>query len=298
MFGKKKKNPGYSYFSSDVTLEGRLCFTGIVRLDGRINGEIISTGTLVVEETAIINGDILVENIILSGTVYGNIQASKQVQLNSTAKVFGHINYGELSIEGAMHEGSSHKLTLDEIAIVQKECAELMEEASDRAGNMIPDLSEVEKFTLKPGGSQKRVAASAKASQQALPENEAPRSVEPSKAPRPASQNRAVAKASEPKTDEPKAGEVRAAEAKGSEGRVVEARAADAKVAETKATESKVFEAKATEVKAPEARAAEAKAQDENIAESAQAKEPDASEKSLAAKQIESPSTERAAEGA
>ena len=182
MFGKKKKNPGYSYFSSDVTLEGRLCFTGSVRIDGRVNGEIISTGLLVVEEMAIITGDILVENIILSGTVYGNIQASRQVQLHATAKVYGHINYGELSIEGALHEGSSHKLTPDEIAIVQKECAELMEEAAARAEKFVPDLNDLDRYTLKPGSQQKRVGGPPAKPVQALPENESGRTPEPPKA--------------------------------------------------------------------------------------------------------------------
>jgi cytoskeletal protein CcmA (bactofilin family) len=129
MFGSKKKTPGYSYFASGVTLQGRLCFNGVIRLDGRMQGEVVSSGTLVVEETAVIIGDILVENIVLSGTVYGNIRASKHVQLSATAKVFGHIDYGELSIEGAVHEGSSHKLNAEETAELEQECREILEEA-------------------------------------------------------------------------------------------------------------------------------------------------------------------------
>jgi len=133
MFSSKKKTPGYSYFAAGVTLRGRLCFNGVIRLDGRLQGEIISSGTLVVEETAVIIGDILVENIVLSGTVYGNIRASKHVQLNATAKVFGHIDYGELSIEGAVHEGSSHKFNADELAELDLECREILEEATSQA---------------------------------------------------------------------------------------------------------------------------------------------------------------------
>ncbi|MGL4207922.1 MAG: bactofilin family protein, partial [Candidatus Adiutrix sp.] len=124
----KTKNPGYSYFASRVTLEGRLCFSGITRLDGRVRGEIISTGTLIVEETAIIKGDICVESVVLSGTVYGNIKASKQVHLNSTANLFGDTHYGALSIdEGAVHEGSSHKLTPEEVNEVQSICSSAVE---------------------------------------------------------------------------------------------------------------------------------------------------------------------------
>ena len=140
MFGSKKKTPGYSYFAGGVNLKGRLCFNGVIRLDGRLQGEIISSGTLVVEETAVIIGDILVENIVLSGTVYGNIRASKHVQLNATAKVFGHIDYGELSIEGAVHEGSSHKLNVEETSELELECREILEEASAQADHEQEEL--------------------------------------------------------------------------------------------------------------------------------------------------------------
>ena len=140
MFGSKKKTPGYSYFAAGVTLRGRLCFNGVIRLDGRMQGEIISSGTLVVEETAVIIGDILVENIVLSGTVYGNIRASKHVQLNSTAKVYGHIDYGELSIEGAVHEGSSHKFNAEETVELEHECREILEEAAHLADSEQEEL--------------------------------------------------------------------------------------------------------------------------------------------------------------
>ena len=107
----KQKNPSYSYFAAGVTLEGSLRFQGVIRLDGNITGQIYAPGTLVALETSVIKGDIFVENLSLSGTVYGNIKASKLVHLEVTAKVYGDISYGELSIEvGALHEGSSHKL--------------------------------------------------------------------------------------------------------------------------------------------------------------------------------------------
>ena len=159
-WGSKKKNdPSFSYFSRGVTLEGRLCFSGVVRLDGRVNGEIISTGTLVVEETAVITGDVMVENIILSGTVYGNIQAAKQAQLNASAKVYGHISYGELSIEGALHEGSSHKLSPEEIAEVQQDCQDFLEEASASAEKSKPDPSALEEYSATLANAEKQAAS-------------------------------------------------------------------------------------------------------------------------------------------
>ena len=171
MLGRSKKNDALSsYFSSSVTLEGRLCFSGAIRLDGRVHGEIISSGTLIVEETSVITGDILVENIILSGTVYGNIHASKQVQLNATAKVYGHIAYGELSIEGAIHEGSSHKLTPEEITVVQRECASIMEEAIANAEKATPDQEALDQYVARIGSGEKRARISPEKKPEALPE--------------------------------------------------------------------------------------------------------------------------------
>lgn len=143
----KKKSQGYSYFGTNVTLEGRLCFSGVIRLDGRVNGDIVSNGSLIVEETAVITGNVLVETLVLSGTVYGNIKAFKHVQLNSISKVYGHISYGELSLEGALHEGSSHKLTAEEIEAVQRECQSIMEEAAGNAEKSRPDEVALEQFT-------------------------------------------------------------------------------------------------------------------------------------------------------
>lgn len=142
----KSKNPGYSYFGTNVTLEGRLCFTGMIRLDGRVNGDIISTGSLIVEETAVVTGNIVVETLVLSGTVYGNIVAFKHVQLNGISKVYGHISYGELSIEGALHEGSSHKLTAEEIEDAKRDCLKLMEEAAGGVDRSKPGDDILERY--------------------------------------------------------------------------------------------------------------------------------------------------------
>ena len=143
----KKKNKGYSYFGANVTLEGRLCFSDSIDLVGRINGDVVSDGTLLVMDTAVITGNILVENLILSGTVYGNIKAFKHVQLNASSKVYGHISYGELSLEGAHHEGSSHKLTEEEIENARQECRAILEESAGNAARSLPNEAALEQFS-------------------------------------------------------------------------------------------------------------------------------------------------------
>lgn len=145
VWGKKKK--GYSYFGDNATLEGRLCFTGEVRLDGRVNGEIVAPGTLIIERTAIVAGDILAENLILSGTVYGNIKVYGQAQFSAQARVYGHVSYGLLSMEGALHEGGSHKFTPEELEAARQRCEAIMAESAQKVEQTTPDSAAVERFS-------------------------------------------------------------------------------------------------------------------------------------------------------
>lgn len=71
--------------------EGKLSFDEMVRLDGRFIGEIRSSDTLVVGDTAEIEGDIHVGCLVLSGNFKGNIVASQRVELLEPARVEGII---------------------------------------------------------------------------------------------------------------------------------------------------------------------------------------------------------------
>jgi cytoskeletal protein CcmA (bactofilin family) len=121
MFGKNSKNGKLgkhvwnAFFASSVEIEGSLRFSGLLNIDGNLTGAIVAKGMLVTGTNATIIGDIFVENLIISGTVKGNIYATGEVHLNNTAKVTGNINYNSLSIiPGAFHEGNSHFFTEEE----------------------------------------------------------------------------------------------------------------------------------------------------------------------------------------
>jgi len=79
--------------------EGKLTFDEMVRLDGKFSGEIRSSDTLVVGESAVIEGDISVGALIFSGRFTGNIVASNLVELRAPAQVEGSIQTPSLKIE-------------------------------------------------------------------------------------------------------------------------------------------------------------------------------------------------------
>jgi cytoskeletal protein CcmA (bactofilin family) len=57
--------------------EGKLTFEGTVRIDGKLSGEIFSDDVLVVGEGAEVHAEIDIGEIIIQGTVVGNIRARR-----------------------------------------------------------------------------------------------------------------------------------------------------------------------------------------------------------------------------
>ena len=79
--------------------EGKLFFDEIVRLDGAFKGEIVSKDTLIVGETADIDGEVEVGTFILSGKFKGDIKANTRVELRRPAKFEGTIETPTLVVE-------------------------------------------------------------------------------------------------------------------------------------------------------------------------------------------------------
>jgi len=87
--------------------EGKLFFDEIVRLDGNFKGEINSKDTLIVGETADIEGEVAVGSFILSGRFKGNVKAATRIELRRPAQIEGTIEAPILSIEeGVILNGS------------------------------------------------------------------------------------------------------------------------------------------------------------------------------------------------
>lgn len=70
-----------------------------IRVDGVINGKIITSGRLVVGTTANVEGNIDCANVDVLGGVKGDIMATGTVSLKETARVTGNIMAGVLSME-------------------------------------------------------------------------------------------------------------------------------------------------------------------------------------------------------
>ncbi|HUH00537.1 MAG TPA: polymer-forming cytoskeletal protein [Kofleriaceae bacterium] len=88
--------------------EGKLTFEGTVRIDGKLKGEVFSDDVLVVGEGAEVSAEIDIGEIIIQGTVIGNIRAKRSVEIHAPGKVKGDITTPELQIsKGVIFEGRS-----------------------------------------------------------------------------------------------------------------------------------------------------------------------------------------------
>ena len=87
----------------DAFFKGHLKFEKGARLLGRFEGEISSTGELVVAQGARINADVKVDSIRIDGELKGNLNVAAKVQLSSSGRVEGDIQASRLEVaEGAV----------------------------------------------------------------------------------------------------------------------------------------------------------------------------------------------------
>ena len=104
---KKISSQMNAFLGKDTEFEGKLSFSGAVRIDGSFKGEILTEGTLVVGETANLEADVQVSHIIVSGEVQGNIVAENRIEVHAPGKIVGNIEAPIITIdEGVVFEGN------------------------------------------------------------------------------------------------------------------------------------------------------------------------------------------------
>ena len=113
MFGKKHSKPQNridSLIGADTVIEGNVSFSGGMRIDGHVNGNVIAAqgkpSTLVLSEQAQVTGEVTVTHLVVNGVISGPVSASEYLELQGKAKVNGDVYYKTLEIQlGAIIEG-------------------------------------------------------------------------------------------------------------------------------------------------------------------------------------------------
>ena len=92
--------------SEGCILDGNLKAPAFVRIDGQVTGDVIVDEGLILGEKGSILGNIITKEMVIYGSVTGNIQTNT-LEIKSTGKVSGEIRTQVLSVEnGAVYNGS------------------------------------------------------------------------------------------------------------------------------------------------------------------------------------------------
>jgi cytoskeletal protein CcmA (bactofilin family) len=107
MFGRSKKkfrSPKIStVVGSGTEVRGNLQFSDGLHVDGVIKGDVLSDpedqfATLTLSEMGTIEGNVKVANVMLNGTVVGDVIASNRVELAPRARITGTLTYALLEM--------------------------------------------------------------------------------------------------------------------------------------------------------------------------------------------------------
>ena len=114
MFSKRHTKPQEridSLIGAAAKIEGNLIFSGGLRVDGEITGNVTAVpgepSTLVLSEHGRIKGEISVTHMVINGVVTGSVSATEYMELQSKSKIIGDVHYKTLEIQiGAIVEGT------------------------------------------------------------------------------------------------------------------------------------------------------------------------------------------------
>lgn len=107
---KKPQSRIDSLIGAGTKIEGNVTFSGGLRVDGEIKGNVQAVGdeggTLVVSEHARIEGEIHVSHLVINGTIIGPVHSADFLELQPRARVTGDVQYYNLEMHlGAVVDG-------------------------------------------------------------------------------------------------------------------------------------------------------------------------------------------------
>lgn len=95
-----------AFVGKGVEFKGIISYSGTVRIDGYLDGEIHTEGILLVGEDAVIQAKITAGTVVCKGKITGDVVAKERVKLRAPAVVSGSMKTPVLSMEdGVLFNG-------------------------------------------------------------------------------------------------------------------------------------------------------------------------------------------------
>lgn len=133
----EQSEKNFTVFGEETEFYGVLKFTDNLEIAGTFEGTIDATGNLEFSKTSKCSADnINADNIVINGSVTGNITAASSVEMLSGSKIVGDVTTKELRIEdGVDFTGKvtmlEHDLNLDVFSYAASDFKNVLLSASD-----------------------------------------------------------------------------------------------------------------------------------------------------------------------
>jgi cytoskeletal protein CcmA (bactofilin family) len=96
-----------AFVGKGVEFKGTISYSGTVRIDGYLDGEIHTDGVLLIGEDAVIQAKITAGTIVCKGKITGDVVAKECVKLRAPAVMNGSVKAPMLSMEdGVLFNGA------------------------------------------------------------------------------------------------------------------------------------------------------------------------------------------------
>lgn len=104
MLGRKTKSTIDSLIGISTTIEGNVHFTGGLRIDGHVKGNVIADdeefSMLVISEFAKVEGEVRVSHLVVNGEIAGPVYSTELLELQPKARITGDVYYKALEMHG------------------------------------------------------------------------------------------------------------------------------------------------------------------------------------------------------
>jgi cytoskeletal protein CcmA (bactofilin family) len=85
--------------SPDIEFSGTLNFEKPFLIRGKVSGEIVTQGLLVIDEEAVVDANINASRVIIRGAVKGDVTAAEKVEVAVTGRLVGNVRAPEIFME-------------------------------------------------------------------------------------------------------------------------------------------------------------------------------------------------------
>jgi cytoskeletal protein CcmA (bactofilin family) len=115
-----------SIIAKDLTVIGDLETDGVVKIEGRVRGNIRAGGQVLVSPGAVVEGDLHTREAVIAGQVHGAIHASERVELQASADVHGDINTQRIAIVEGGRVSGAVRMEVDRLVLGPSNVPELL----------------------------------------------------------------------------------------------------------------------------------------------------------------------------